>query len=36
MSALRDSKAFSGFSVDHAGAAREFYGDVLGLSVIEQ
>jgi catechol 2,3-dioxygenase-like lactoylglutathione lyase family enzyme len=28
-----DSKAFSGFSVDHLDAARSFYGDTLGLDV---
>jgi len=30
---LKDSKAFSGFSVDDTAKAREFYADVLGLSV---
>ncbi len=30
---LKDSKAFSGFSVDDLGAARGFYGDTLGLDV---
>ena len=30
---LRDSKAFSGFSVDDLDSARAFYGDVLGLDV---
>lgn len=29
------SKAFSGFSVDDLGKAREFYGETLGLSVEE-
>jgi catechol 2,3-dioxygenase-like lactoylglutathione lyase family enzyme len=30
---LKDSKAFSGFSVDHLEEARRFYGDTLGLDV---
>ncbi len=30
---LKDSKAFSGFSVDDLEAARGFYGDTLGLYV---
>jgi catechol 2,3-dioxygenase-like lactoylglutathione lyase family enzyme len=30
---LKDSKAFSGFSVDDFEAARTFYGDTLGLDV---
>ena len=30
---LRESKAFSGFSVDDLDAARSFYGDTLGLDV---
>lgn len=30
---LGDSKAFSGFTVDDADAARAFYADVLGLEV---
>jgi catechol 2,3-dioxygenase-like lactoylglutathione lyase family enzyme len=30
---LRDSNAFSGFSVDDLDAAREFYGETLGLEV---
>jgi catechol 2,3-dioxygenase-like lactoylglutathione lyase family enzyme len=30
---LQDSKAFSGFSVDDPGAAREFYGETLGLRI---
>ena len=30
---LRDSKAFSGFSVTDIEAARAFYGDTLGLAV---
>jgi catechol 2,3-dioxygenase-like lactoylglutathione lyase family enzyme len=33
---LGDSKAFSGFAVDDAAKAREFYGDVLGVRVTEQ
>ena len=36
MSALKDSKAFSGFSVDDTEAARAFYGETLGLEVTEQ
>jgi len=32
---FRDTKAFSGFSVDDAGLARQFYGDTLGLDVHE-
>jgi predicted enzyme related to lactoylglutathione lyase len=30
---LADSKAFNGFAVDDLGAAREFYGQTLGLSM---
>jgi catechol 2,3-dioxygenase-like lactoylglutathione lyase family enzyme len=30
---FKDSKAFSGFSVDDVDAARAFYGDTLGLEV---
>jgi len=30
---LRESKAFSGFSVDDLESARSFYGDTLGLDV---
>jgi catechol 2,3-dioxygenase-like lactoylglutathione lyase family enzyme len=30
---LKDSNAFSGFSVDDLGAASTFYGDTLGLDV---
>jgi catechol 2,3-dioxygenase-like lactoylglutathione lyase family enzyme len=30
---LKESKAFSGFSVDDIEKAREFYGNVLGLDV---
>jgi predicted enzyme related to lactoylglutathione lyase len=33
---LNESKAFSGFSVDDIGKAKEFYGRVLGLKVEEQ
>ena len=33
---LKNSKAFSGFSVDDIAAAKRFYGDALGLSVSEQ
>ena len=32
---LKDSKAFSGFSVDDIGKAKEFYGGTLGLEVEE-
>lgn len=32
---LADSKAFSGFAVDDLDAAREFYGETLGLQVEE-
>jgi len=32
---LQDSKAFSGFSVDDIAAAKEFYGQTLGLTVEE-
>jgi hypothetical protein len=32
---LRDSKAFSGFSVDDIPKAKEFYGGTLGLDVFE-
>jgi catechol 2,3-dioxygenase-like lactoylglutathione lyase family enzyme len=34
-SMLRDSKAFSGFSVDDIQKAKEFYGRTLGLGVSE-
>jgi predicted enzyme related to lactoylglutathione lyase len=30
---LKDSKAFSGFSVNNIDAAKDFYGDILGLQV---
>ncbi|HEY8002352.1 MAG: VOC family protein [Vicinamibacteria bacterium] len=33
---LKDSKAFSGFSVDDVEAAKRFYGETLGLEVEEQ
>jgi catechol 2,3-dioxygenase-like lactoylglutathione lyase family enzyme len=33
---LRDSHAFSGFSVDDVAAARTFYGETLGLDVSEE
>jgi len=32
---LKDSHAFSGFSVDDLEAAKKFYGDTLGLEVSE-
>jgi catechol 2,3-dioxygenase-like lactoylglutathione lyase family enzyme len=32
---LKDSKAFSGFSVNDLAAAKEFYGQTLGLEVEE-
>ncbi len=32
---FRDTKAFSGFSVDDIPAARTFYGDTLGIDVTE-
>jgi predicted enzyme related to lactoylglutathione lyase len=32
---LTDSLAFSGFSVDDLGRAKEFYGDVLGLRITD-
>ena len=32
---LRDSKAFSGFSANDIGKAKEFYGSTLGLKVSE-
>lgn len=32
---LRDSKAFSGFSVDSLTKAKQFYGELLGLEVQE-
>jgi predicted enzyme related to lactoylglutathione lyase len=30
---FQDTRAYSGFAVDDAGKAREFYGDTLGLEV---
>ena len=33
---LKDTKAFSGFSVDDIQKAREFYGQTLGLEVVEE
>jgi catechol 2,3-dioxygenase-like lactoylglutathione lyase family enzyme len=33
---LKDSQAFSGFSVDDIEAAKKFYGETLGLPVEEQ
>lgn len=33
---FRDTKAFSGFSVDDIPAARSFYGETLGLEVTEE
>jgi catechol 2,3-dioxygenase-like lactoylglutathione lyase family enzyme len=33
---FKDTKAFSGFSVDDLSAARSFYGDTLGLEVTEE
>lgn len=33
---FKDSKAYSGFSVNDIGAARRFYGETLGLDVAEQ
>jgi catechol 2,3-dioxygenase-like lactoylglutathione lyase family enzyme len=35
MHMFEHSKAFSGFSVDDTAAARQFYGEVLGLEVTE-
>jgi len=32
---FRDTKAFSGFSVNDSQKAKEFYGQVLGLNVAE-
>ena len=32
---FRDTKAFSGFSVDDIGKAKEFYGQTLGLEISE-
>jgi catechol 2,3-dioxygenase-like lactoylglutathione lyase family enzyme len=33
---FKDTKAFSGFAVDDVAAAREFYGERLGLDVSEE
>lgn len=33
---LKDSKAFSGFSVDNISKAKEFYSGILGLEVSEE
>ena len=33
---FKDTKAFSGFSVDDLDAARKFYGETLGLEVSEE
>jgi len=33
---LRESRAFSGYSVDDVPKARAFYGDTLGLDVVEE
>lgn len=33
---LKDSKAFSGYSVNDIGKAKEFYGQTLGLDVSEE
>jgi catechol 2,3-dioxygenase-like lactoylglutathione lyase family enzyme len=33
---FRNTKAFSGFSVDNLGRAKEFYGGTLGLDVSEE
>jgi len=32
---FKDTKAFSGFSVNDIGKARKFYGETLGLKVTE-
>jgi predicted enzyme related to lactoylglutathione lyase len=32
---LKDSRAFSGFSVDDLGRAKRFYGETLGLTVAD-
>ena len=36
MNMLRDSKAFSGFAAPDLAKVKEFYGQVLGLKVIEE
>ena len=33
---FKDTKAFSGFAVDDLAKAREFYGDTLGIDLIEE
>ena len=33
---FEDTKAFSGFSVDDVPAAKKFYGETLGLNVVEE
>jgi predicted enzyme related to lactoylglutathione lyase len=33
---FKDTKAFSGFSVDDIGSAKRFYGETLGIEVSEQ
>lgn len=33
---LKESKAFSGFSVDDIAAAKQFYGETLGLELTEE
>jgi catechol 2,3-dioxygenase-like lactoylglutathione lyase family enzyme len=33
---FKDTSAFSGFAVDDIGAAREFYGETLGLEVTDE
>ena len=33
---FKDSKAFSGFSVDDIPQAKQFYGEILGLNVSEE
>ncbi len=35
MTGFTTDKAFSGFSVDDTDAARHFYGDILGLEVVQ-
>ena len=33
---FEDTKAYSGFSVDDIPAAKKFYGETLGLNVVEE
>ena len=33
---LKDSKAFSGFSTDDIDAAKDFYGETLGIEITEE